>query len=219
MITIGLTKDYAAIASDSARNDAEKGVVFGSPKITLIDSRYIFSYLGTNLYFQNIDTSRFTPSFNETVLYLQNHFTEMRPKVRTVLKESGEKNNHPFSMAMIGIHMERPTVVVFSEDVGEFVPLYTWTETEEPKFLWLSSEKKKQPKSWPEIKGKFELVPGLMGEILTKKIYQESDRLEEKTSGGVVTVAFMDKKGPFSLSNWEVIINGSRKPAVSEHRV
>lgn len=213
MITIGLTKAYAALASDSARNDAESGIVFGSPKITLINNRYILSFLGTPLYFSNLKPQRFTENFNQTVLYLQEYFKEMEPKVKSVMKASGEKKAKPFLMALIGIHNSLPTAVVFSEKLN-FEPRYTWTKTETPKFLLPGGGDKKE--KWPEIQGDFELVPGLMGEVLTKKIYEVSDRQKEKTSGGVVTVAFINEKGPFGLNNWE-IINGYRESAISEY--
>ena len=233
MIAIGLTKEFGVLASDSAAwSQDQKKMVYEHPKISVVEDRYLLSYVGSNLYFTNFDLTRIVASFNKTALYLEEYLKDMKPRVDHIIEESKIEKRQDFALVILGVQNSRPLCAVFMEKF-DFVPRYNWSVNEN-RIIFVPDvqveEEKKKPGPKPKKKEKIsarqfveELAiknppdsPGLMGELLTKGIYRSVNGSKEKEIGGVVNAAFVDKIGRIApLSIWEVLKYGYRKPAIS----
>ncbi len=215
MIAAGVTKDFGVLACDSAQYDTGLGQTsFETPKLLIIGNGAL-SFIGTHLYFANLDKSKLMQPFDAACLYLKEYLLGQRPIVEAAMKEGitdPDEQNPSFCLFYLGYHGGHPTVAQFNS-YRDFVPVYLWS-SDSLKFSTVlygdDSDKArlfKESKEYMELKAKQlePTTPGVVAEILTRGIYRKADEemkigLKKKYAGGVVNAAMIDKAGIRSLS-------------------
>ena len=214
-----LTKDFGVIASDSAMYDTEKeSIRFDCPKMTMLNFKYLTTFIGTNLYFSGLDITKFKEPINKLAMYLSDHFRRVKKDVEGAII-GDEKAN--FCFYVLGKHGNYPCLAEFNS-FSDFKPKYTWSKNGvkiSTIFYGDDSDKneifKQSSGFMSKLVKKYELMnPGIAGEILTRGIYHKAD-LEEKIgdkkkyAGGVVNAGVVESGGRiYSLSGMEVLQNG-----------
>ena len=217
MIGAATNKDFGVIATDSAQYDTEKkAVTFESPKLAILPHGAM-SFIGTGLYFVNMDRTKLTRPFGEMCLYLSEYLKTQREPVAKLMKEGisdVDEQDPNFCLFLLGFHNGHPVVAQLNS-FADFVPRYLWSSNG-LKFSTIlygdDSDKAKLFKSateYAEMKAKSyeNLTPGIVGEILTRSIYRKADEEmkigdKKKYAGGPVNCAMVDKNGVRPLSGW-----------------
>lgn len=224
-IVVGaVTKDFGVLATDSAQYDTEKSKMsYESPKLFATpNSKYVMSYIGTNLYLADIDYGKFEMPLDALSLYLSEYLIRMKPKVEALMKSeiADEDDQKPhICLYVMGMYKKTPTITMFNV-FKNFKPQYTWTK-EGIKFISTfyggevpgKQEVFKKATRYMEKKAerhKDVISPGIVGEILTRGIYKKADLEEEigdkgKYAGGAVSVALMNKENVFALSGIQIV--------------
>lgn len=186
MIAGALTKDIGVMASDSSIYDSSKGVtIFESPKLAITSGKTIISFVGSHLFFSNIDSGKFSMPFDSQCLYLADYLAKTKDAVTKLLN----KEDSEFSLHIMGLHKGFPKVAKLNSKKN-FEPVYQWSENG---LEFYGGDKEYMDKKVKKVKR--DLSPGILGEILTRGIYRSVE------VGGVVNVAYIGKDGnPIALS-------------------
>ena len=228
MIAAGLTEKYGVLASDSATYCFEdKSITHQAPKTSIVNGKYLMTFVGTNMYFSNIDWAKFDLPLQNLSVYLQDYLQRTKPNIEDIIKKTtgnGEEPKPDFCAYVIGLYNKRPTMVVLNS-FKNFKPSFLWA-TNGIKFATLYhgddsckdrifKESTRFMNDIAKTKYYESRSPGLIGEILSRGIYHKSD-LElsigdkRKYAGGMVNAGYITNAGlTYPLSGLEVI-NGSR---------
>lgn len=209
MVAACVTKHFGLLASDAAKFDtAQSKISFDAVKL-FYTSNTLVSFIGTPLYFSQMDKSKLSSDFPSMVLYMKNYLKKIRPEVEKMLRSeiADEDENKPhFCMFVLGVHKTLPTNVQFNSYL-DFEPKYLYS-SDKPKFstiffgddnpkkkqLFLESTEYMEQKTRKLAKKNVELTPGVLGEVLIRGIYKKADAETllppyKKYAGGVVSVA------------------------------
>jgi hypothetical protein len=221
MISASLTKDFGVIASDSAQYILDVGKMsFEAPKLSRINGKFLMSFLGSNLYFSNIDKTKFNMDFIGLCLYMESYLNEMRPKVGSMLAEmvKDEDEQKPnFCLFLLGVCRKYPTLAQFNSfkdfkpeimycDEGiKFSSLFHGDDTVKNEVF-----QKSHDFMVDEAKRLNADSPGLVGEVLARGIYKKADLEMEakgkKYAGGLASCAVIYSDGRiYSLAGLEDI--------------
>lgn len=227
MIACGINKDFGVLAADSAQYLTDKGEIsFEVTKVVKI-GKYLMTFIGTSLYFVNMDRSKFNLPLDQLSHYLSTFFRSEKPNVEETMKEhiQDEDENKPhLCVYVMGLHAKRPTLAQFNSFL-DFRPKYLWSDNELKFSTILYGDDSKPEKQamfkessiyMEEIIKTFdcEPSPGLVGEALTRGIYKKADLemkigLKKKYAGGMVQAAVIKKDGLiYSLTTVEVLNGG-----------
>jgi len=216
MISGCITKDYGLIASDSALwNPNNKTISFDNPKLMKIGNRHLMTYIGSQLFFTNIDIEKFKMPFDCLVVYLSEYFREINQTVQDTfngLVTDDKEKPAKICVFILGVHNGAPVLAqinsfldfkpqfILSGDDIKFSGLYYGEDDIEKNEVF-----KKSTEYMEELAKKHEgkITPGLAGEILTRGIYHKADLEEQigdkvKYAGGVVSVATIYSNGQIS---------------------
>lgn len=202
MIAACVTKDFGVLAADSAQYIADVGdISFEVGKVAKI-GKYLVTFIGTPLYFVNLDKAKFSLPLDQLSFYLSTFFKSERPGIEEAMKEGikdEEENSPHLCVYVMGLYAKRPTLAQFNSFL-DFKPKYIWTDDSDLKFATIiygdDSNPDKQSmfkesskfmedlaKKWfdkPEVESphKFATLvvsPGLVAEILARGIYKKAD--------------------------------------------
>ena len=213
VISCGLTKDYGVITADSALwNPNDKSISFDVPKLIKAGNRHLVTYVGSQLFFTNLDIEKLKMPFDSLSVYLSEYLREINRSVQEtfngLVKEEKERPAK-LCLFLLGVHGGKPVLAQFNSFL-DFKPQFLWSE-DGPKFATIyygeddpeKSEIFKKSTTFMEEKAKEykdKLSPGLMGEILVRGSYYKADLEEQvgdkiKYAGGVVSVARIHSDG------------------------
>jgi len=214
MVAATVTKDFGVLASDSAMFDTSNSKMSFIKLKLYYTPLYLVSFIGTPVYFAQMDRSKFGADLPSLVVYMENYLKKIKPEVEKVLRSeiADEDENKPhFCLMILGIHKKLPTLVQFNSFLN-FKPKYLYTDKAQPKFSTImygddNPQKKKmflEATAYMEEKAKkfkdVDFSPGIAGEILTRGIYRKADiemKLgpQKKYAGGIVNAGCIFKEG------------------------
>lgn len=205
MISGAVTKNYGLLAADSAQYDSRSGKMTFTAWKLFFTQKCLLTFLGTPVYFANIDRTKFDMDFQSMCLYLKTYLKKQKPEVAKILSseiKDDDENKPNFCLLVLGMHQGLPTLVQFNSFL-DFEPRYLFTKKSTPKFSTIffgddNPEKKKlfkETTSYMEKRAAALEDPaiGLVGEIMVRGIYKKADMEEKigpkkKYAGGIVNV-------------------------------
>lgn len=207
MIAATVTKDFGLIGTDSAQYDTSRNEVSFEAQKLFSNGKYLMTFIGTPLYFAQMDKQKLFGDMQSISLYLQDYLKNVKPKVEEQMKseiaDKDEQKPH-LCLFVMGVHNKKPTLVqfnsffdfkpkyLFSENGPKFATIY-YGDDEKKKDIFSESTRYMEAKTKKLEKKKILVTPGSLGEILTRGIYKKADMEMEtfgkKYAGGVVTIA------------------------------
>lgn len=212
MIAAAVCKEFGVMACDSAMYVADKGdISFEASKLAKI-GKYLFTFIGSALYFVNMDRKKFDLPMDQLSFYLQSYLRAARPEVDEAMKseiQDPDENNPHLCMYVMGVHAKRPTLAQFNSFL-DFKPKYAWSDNglKYSSIIYGDDSKPEKQEMFKESTRFMENLstqwaansPGIVGEILTRGIYKKADLemeigTKKKYAGGVVQAAVVKNDG------------------------
>lgn len=215
MISAACTKDFGVLATDSAMFDTKQSRTSFEAIKLYYTPNYLTTFIGTPVYFANMDKTKFTLDFISLTVYLEEYLKGQKDRVEKILKSEiadPDENKPYFCMFVMGVHKKLPTMVQFNSFLG-FKPKYLYSSNDvkfssiiygddnpEKKKIFLETKQYMEKKALKFKKRGIELTPGIVGEILTRGIYHKADAEMaigdmKKYAGGIVNAAVVFPSG------------------------